>query len=136
MTRINYNPTKRIAEQTDRIRRIAAGLPAGKRNALLNACGYIDLHARKRTDYTAPDPKEESTAIGDRYNSEKAIIAALLSGRELSHYDRDEFRTTEWHTRICGVRKILARQYPQYILRDRTASDGRHPYKIYWIESL
>lgn len=138
MTRPNYNPTARITELTARIKRVAETLPAGKRNALLNACNYIELHTRKSAEYGAPLPSEESDAIADRYNANRRILAAMLAGRKVSYLDRAEFKTTEWHSRICEVKEMVAKrpEYQHYAFCDRWASDGKHPFKIYWIEDL
>jgi len=135
MIRTNYNYPKRVAEQTARIRRIADTLPAGQRNALLNACGNIERHARKNIEYgNAPEPAAESAAVADRYNTNRRILAAMIAGRRVSYQDRNEFGTTEWHSRINEVKTLVAKQYPQYIFCDRWESDGKHPYKTYWLE--
>ena len=121
------------------IRQAAAALPIGKRNQVLNRCNRIDLILRRvpsgevdnRTD------AEKVDQIVDNYNTAQRIIAALISGRVLSQRNAAEFKTIVWHSRMHDVRRILARQYPQYVLcsrftDDRTAA-GR-PYKLYWIE--
>ena len=132
---MTYNFPKRIAEQTARIRRIAETLPPGSRNALLNACGNIELHSRKNIEYgNVPEPEAESAAIADRYNTNRRILAAMIAGRTVSYQNRNEFGTTEWHSRINEVKTLVAKQYPQYIFCDRWQSDGKHPYKTYWLE--
>ena len=138
MTRINYNPAARIAELTARIKRVAETLPTGQRNTLLNACGYIELHAKKQAEQGAPLPSEESTAIADRYNANRRILAAMLAGRRVSYQDRAEFGTTEWHSRICEVKQMVARrpEYQHLAFCSCWGSDGKHPFKIYWIEDL
>lgn len=126
------NYTKRIAEQTDRIRKIAATLPLGQRHTLLNACGTIELHTR-RQNYL-PTPSQQRDAIADRYNSTRAIVAALIAGRALSFRDAAEFHTSEFHTRIVEARHTIEDRYPEYAFRSTWADDGR--YKIYWLETL
>lgn len=126
------NYTKRITEQTDRIRKIAATLPLGQRHTLLNACGTIELHTR-RQNYL-PTPSQQQEAIADRYNSTRAIVSALIAGRALSFRDAAEFHTSEFHTRIVEARHIIEDRYPEYAFRSTWADDGR--YKIYWLETL
>ena len=122
------------------IREAAAALPLGKRNQVLNRCNRIDYLLRRiplgevdnRTDADKVDQ------IVDNYNTAQRIIAALIAGRVLSQRNAAEFKTIVWHSRMHDVRRILARQYPQYVLcsrftDDRTAA-GR-PYKLYWIEA-
>lgn len=145
------NYTKRIAEQTDRIRRIAATLPLGQRHTLLNACGTIELHTRRqsylptpsqqqeanrpcRSSAAAPTPSQQQEAISDRYNSTRAIVSALIAGRALSFRDAAEFHTSEFHTRIVEARHTIEDRYPEYAFRSTWADDGR--YKIYWLETL
>ena len=122
------------------IREAAAALPLGKRNQVLNRCNRIDYLLRKlpageqdnRTDAQKVD------AILDHYSTAQRIVAALIAGRILSYKDSKEFKTIEWHSRIHDARRILSRQYPQYVLCSRFTSDtteaGR-AYKLYWIEN-
>ena len=126
------NYTKRITEQTDRIRKIAATLPLGQRHTLLNACGTIELHTR-RQNYL-PTPSQQQEAIADRYNSTRAIVSALIAGRALSFRDAAEFHTSEFHTRIVEARHTIEDRFPEYAFRSTWADDGR--YKIYWLETL
>lgn len=126
------NYTKRIAEQTDRIRKVAATLPLGQRHTLLNACGTIELHTR-RQNYL-PTPSQQQEAIADRYNSTRAIVSALIAGRALSFRDAAEFHTSEFHTRIVEARHTIEDRFPEYAFRSTWADDGR--YKIYWLETL
>lgn len=120
-------------EALNALRASAQSLPLGKRNQVLNRCDRISLILRKYSD--APLPSEESEAIKDRSNTNKRILAAMIAGREVSYLDRQEFRTTEWHTRICEVKEMVEKATPQrYVFCSRWASDGKHPYKIYWLE--
>ena len=127
------NYPRRITEQTERIRRIAALLPAGQRNTLLNACGTIEMHARRYdTSEHFPTGMQQHDAIRDRALATRRIVAALLSGRTLSYRDAAEFRTSEFHTRIVDARHLIEDKYPEYRLESAWAADGR--YKLYWIE--
>lgn len=126
------NYTKRITEQTDRIRKVAATLPLGQRHTLLNACGTIELNTR-RQNYL-PTPSQQQEAIADRYNSTRAIVSALIAGRALSFRDAAEFHTSEFHTRIVEARHTIEDRFPEYAFRSTWADDGR--YKIYWLETL
>lgn len=129
---INY--PKRIAEQTERIRRIAETLPAGKRNTLLNACGTIELHTRRyEPTENYPTGQQQHDAIRDRANATRRIFAALLSKRTLSYRDAAEFHTSEFHTRIVDVRHLIEERHPEYTLKSSWAADGR--YKLYWLEN-
>ena len=116
------------------LRASAQSLPMGKRNQVINRCDRISIILRQYSD--APLPSDESEAIKARYNTNKEILLAMIAGRELSYLDREEFKTTEWHTRVCEVKDMVERNYPQYVFCSRWASDGRHPYKIYWLEEV
>lgn len=126
------NYTKRIAEQTERIRRIAETLPTGQKHALLNACGTIELHSRRQSYF--PTPSQQQEAICDRYNSTRQIVSALLAGRTLCFRDAAEFHTSEFHTRIVDARKYIQDKYPEFTFCSEWAQDGR--YKQYHLESI
>ena len=134
MTRTNYNYPKRIAEQTDRIRRIAATLPPSQRHTLINAAEAIELHSRKAASNTPPTNMELHDEIGDRYNTARRIVAALLDGETLSYLDAARFHTAEFHTRIVDAREIVARHYPGYTFRSEWRRGKNCNYKIYWLE--
>lgn len=134
------NYPNRIKAQTERIRKIASTLPAGQRNTLLNACGLIDLNARRYD--AAPEidnrtPAQQNDQIAEQYNTAQRIVAALLSGRTLSQRDSREFKTTAFHSRIADARRIIARQYPEATLCSRYTgqTEAGRPYKLYWIEN-
>lgn len=140
MTRIANYP-KRIAEQTGRIRKIADTLPAGMRNTLLNACGTIELNARRQAALPAEidnrTDAQQSEQIAEQYNTARQILAAMLAGRVVSQRNSEEFKTTAFHSRIADVRKIIARQYPERTLcsryTDTERTEAGRPYKLYWI---
>ena len=127
---INY--AKRTAEQTAIIKRIAATLPAGQKNSLLNAAGKLELLARKEIEIPVQKQPAQD-AILDHYASTKAIVSALLAGRKLSFLDMREFNTCEFHSRICDAKKIILRQYPQYDFHADWTYDMKHPYKTYYL---
>ena len=122
------------------IRTAAAYLPAGKRNQVINRCNRIELILKRTPEADTRTPAEQVDQIVEQYNTAQRIVAALLSGRVLSQRDSKEFKTTAFHSRIADARRILSRQYPQYILRSRYTDNqetiaGR-PFKLYWLETL
>ena len=123
------------------LRAAASNIPQmGRRNQAINRLDRVALLLRKAgvdasQEFGAPSNDELHTAIADRYNTNRAILAALLSGRKLSYKDMREFRTAEWHTRICEVKEMAARDCPEMTFCSAWASDGKHPYKIYWLEA-
>ena len=131
--RSNTNYPNRIAEQTDRIRKIAATLPAWQKHTLLNACGMIELTSR-RHQY-APTNTEQHEAIKEQHDAVLDIVNALLSGRVLSYKNEGEFYTSQFHTAIVYARRKMEKAYPQYRFCSKWTTDGGHPYKLYWIES-
>ena len=114
------------AEALAVLRKSAQSLPIGRRNQVLNRCDRIYLLLNGRT------AKQAQSQILDHYSSTRKVVAALIAGRTLSYKDESEFDTSEFHTRICEARRIIARQYPQYTFRAEWAADGR--YKLYWLE--
>ena len=122
------------------IRTAAAYLPAGKRNQVINRCNRIELILKRTPEADTRTPAEQVDQIVANYNTAQRIVAALLSGRVLSQRDSKEFKTTAFHSRICDARRILARRYPEYVLRSRYTDNmetiaGR-PFKLYWLEQL
>ena len=139
--RTTANYPKRITDQTARIRRIANTLPAGKRNALLNACDGIELNAR-RSAARLPEvdnrtPAQQCEQVAEQYNTAQRIVAALLSGRIVSQQNSREFKTTAFHSRIADARRILARQgitlHSRFTISAETI--GGRPFKLYWIQT-
>ena len=135
------NTNAQASEALAVIRQAAAALPMGKRTQVLNRCNRIDLILRRHPSGEVDNrtDAEKVDQIVDNYNTARRIVAALLAGRTLSHRDSAEFKTTEFHTRICYARKILASQYPQYTLcsryTDKEETGAGRPFKIYWIEN-
>lgn len=104
------------------IRQAAQTLPNGKRNQVLNRCDRISLLM-----------KEQNKAIVDRDSVNKRIVAALIAGRRLSYKNQNEFMTSEFHTAIVYVRRILERD-GRYVLKSEWVLGDGHPYKIYWAD--
>ena len=127
------NYPNRIAEQTARIRKIAATLPAGQKHTLLNACGMIELNTR-RHQYT-PTPAEQHDAIKGQHDASLDILRALLAGRVLSYKDGREFYTSQFHTAIVYARRKMEKTHPWCRFCSKWTNDGGHPYKLYWIEN-
>ena len=122
------------------IREAAKALPSGKCNQVINRCNRIELILKRTPEADTRTPAQQVDQIVEQYNTAQRIVAALLSGRVLSQRDSKEFKTTAFHSRICDARRILARRYPEYILRSRYTDNmetiaGR-PFKIYWLETL
>ena len=123
-----------VKEALTTIRRIAMNLPIGKRNQVLNRCDRIHILMRHTHPEDPRTPGQMSESIVEHYATTKRIVAALLAGRELSYKDMKEFKTVEWHTRICEAKAIIAKRYPEYTFLSRWATGDKHPYKIYWLE--
>ena len=109
-------------------------LPMGKRNQVINRVDRIRMIMRQAQPEDPRTPEQMNEDIKGHYNTTKRIVAALLSGRELSYKDMKEFNTVEWHTRICEAKTIIAKRYPEYTFCSRWATGDKHPYKIYWLE--
>lgn len=122
-----------VQEALTTIRRLAMSLPTGKRNQVYNRCDRIHILLRNAPT-GEPSPERMQESIEDHYATTKRIVAALFAGRELSYKDMKEFNTVEWHTRIHEARTIIARNHPEYVFCSRWENDGKHPYKIYWLD--
>lgn len=116
------------------IRTEAQNLPAGRRNQILNRCDRIAILFRRQYEQDKRTAAQEQTSIVEHYATTSRIVAALIAGRKLSYRDMREFRTAEWHTRIHEAKAIIARRYPEYIFCSAWQTDGKHPYKVYWLE--
>ena len=124
---------ERVAEHLAAIRKVAEELPAGKRNRILNRCNRLSMIYR-REDFDVRTPEDMRMDIEGHYQTTKKIVAALISGRELSYKNMNEFHTVEWHTRICEAKDIIATRYPEYTFCSKWITGEKHPYKLYWIE--
>lgn len=116
------------------IRTEAQNLPAGRRNQILNRCDRIAILFRRQYEQDKRTAAQEQTSIVEHYATTTRIVAALLAGRKLSYLNMREFKTAEWHTRIHEAKTIIARRYPEYIFCSRWETEGKHPYKLYWLE--
>ena len=138
---------KRIQEELEGIRKIAALLPSGKANALLNKCSKIGSYARK-AQALVDSPQgclfPNETHAGDittnediaaRYNAKKAVFEAMTRGRRVSLEDEEEFRTREMHTTICYIRKDIEAKNLPWVLCDREIrpDPSRRGYKQWWL---
>lgn len=141
----NLKLEKRIAAELDGIKKLAAFLPNGKANALLNKCAKIGAYARKgQALIEAPQgslfPREEHAGevstnedIAARYVARRAIFEAMKS-RKVSLEDAERFRISQMHTQIhCIRREIQDKQLPWVLCDEAVQRPGRRGYKRYWL---
>lgn len=139
---------KRIAEELAGIRKMAAFLPPGKANALLNKCGKIDKYARKAqamvdapTGSLFPTPAQvpaySSTTedIIARWNAKKEVLKALMAGRAISLENSQEFRTSQMHTIMCKIRREIREKGMPYTLcsREKRPDPKRPGFNEYYL---
>lgn len=134
------NYSRRADVELAHIRKEVEGLPAGQRNRILNRCDKLAVLYKRQTRDEQRTPAQQAEQVAGEENTARRIVAALLAGRIVSQRDSKEFKTTAFHSRMADVRKIIARQYPQHILRSRYTEDrlteaGR-PFKLYWLENV
>lgn len=136
---------KRIAAELDGIKKLAAFLPNGKANALLNKCAKIGAYARKgQALIEAPQgslfPRETHAPevstnedIAARYVARRAIFEAMKT-RKVSLEDAERFRVSQMHTQIhCIRREIQDKQLPWVLCDEAVQRPGRRGYKRYWL---
>lgn len=136
---------KRIAEELDGIKKLAAFLPAGKANALLNKCAKIGAYARKgQALIEAPQgslfPREVHAGdintnedIAARYVARRAIFEAMKT-RKVSLEDAARFRVSQMHTQIsCIRREIEDKGLPWVLCDEEVRRPDRRGYKRYWL---
>lgn len=141
----NLKLEKRIAAELDGIKKLAAFLPNGKANALLNKCAKIGAYARKgQALIEAPQgslfPRETHALevstnedIAARYVARRAIFEAMKS-RKVSLEDAERFRVSQMHTQIhCIRREIQDKQLPWVLCDEAVQRPGRRGYKRYWL---
>lgn len=134
----------RADKELNAIRTMVASLPRGQRHAILNRCDKLAVLYRRQTAALAEQdnrtPAQQQDQVAEQYNTATRIVAALLAGRILSQRNSAEFKTTAFHSRIADARRIIARQYPDKVLRSRFTTDAEtaagRPYKLYWIENI
>ena len=136
---------KRIAEELDGIKKLAAYLPTGKANALLNKCAKIGAYARKgQALIEAPQgslfPREVHAGdintnedIAARYVARRAIFEAMKT-RKVSLEDSARFRVSQMHTQIsCIRREIEDKGLPWILCDEEVRRPDRRGYKRYWL---
>lgn len=137
---------KRIAEELDGLRKLAAFLPKGKVNSLQNKCAKIYSYARKaQAMVDSPvyritasqsafyDARTEDDMVSQA-KCQKAVFNALLGGRKIDLRNAAEFRVSQMHTTIAKIRRDIYRQHPELTLCDEwIRPEGTRPYKRYWI---
>lgn len=136
---------KRMAEQLDRIRKAAAGLPTKQRNAILCGCDRLTVIGRKaarqlntahRRGAVADAPYDARTEedMAAQAEAKKAVFNALLAGSRVDLTDAARFHVSQMHTVICKIRKeIDANGLPMVMCNEWHRPEGRRPYKRYWI---
>ena len=139
---------KRIAEELDGLRKLAAFLPSGKANALLNKCARIGKYARKaqamvdapvgtlfpkptRADYDARDNED----IASTYSQRKKMWSLLLAGKVISIENADQIKTRAFASRMSEIRSEIRDKKMPYVLCNKWVypGGGRSKYKKYWI---
>lgn len=140
---------KRITEELEGIKKLAAFLPTGKAHALLNKCNNIGSYAKKAQamvdapvgsifppESRQPNPFTQED-VASLYECKKAVFQAMTGGRIISLENSREFKVAEMHTTICQIRKDIYRKKLPYILRDTwvVPGGGRRPFKKYWLEN-
>ena len=78
------------------------------------------------TTTTCAPAGQTSGQIADRYIAKKAIMAAMISGREISFLDSEEFGVSQMHTQICNIRQDIRDKHLPFVLKDRWIEFGRH----------
>lgn len=141
---------KRIMEEVEGLRKLAAYLPAGKANALNNKCGKIIKYAKKaQAMVDAPEGNLFPQPVNARYDARDevdmantakkrgALFAALLEGRIMSLENANEIGTTAFATLMSQVRKDIEQRNLPYHLCDEWVypGEGRSKYKKYWLIS-
>ena len=110
-----------------------------RRNRVANYFGKIIVEAGKvaRLKDEPQDNKALQKQIADRYDANKAIFNALLSGRRITLENPREFRVSEMHTQIHCIREKISKQNLPYILQSRWVNIGtlKRRVKEYWIET-
>lgn len=138
---------KRITEELDGIRKLAALLPPGKANALINKCNKISGYARKaqgmvdapvgvlfprpvHADYDARTQED----MAAQAKCKEAVFQAMKAGRKISIDNSREFKVGEMHTVVCCIRKDIDRKDLPWIMCDEWVRlAGRRPFKNYWL---
>lgn len=137
------NYANRADKELAHIRKAVEGLPLFLRHRIINRCDKLAIlyrnQQRRIPEADNRTPAQQADQVAAQYNTARAILAALIAGRVLSQRDSREFKTTAFHSRMCDVRRILSRQFPEYTLcsrfTDAERTDAGRPYKLYWLET-
>ncbi len=139
---------KRIAEELDGLRKLAAFLPSGKANSLLNKCARISKYASKAQAMVDapvgslfPKPHQEkfdardNEDIASTYSQRKKMWAMLLAGKVISIEQADEINTRAFASRMSEIRSQIRDKNMPYVLCDKWEypGGGKAKYKKYWI---
>ena len=139
---------KRIAEELDGLRKLAAFLPSGKANALLNKCARIGKYASKAQAMVDapvgslfPKPHQEkfdardNEDIASTYSQRKKMWSLLLAGKVISIENADQIKTCAFASRMSEIRSEIRDKNMPYILCDKWEypGGGKAKYKKYWI---
>lgn len=142
----SINIEKRFDERLAVIRRAVEGLPAGKRNLILNNCDKLAVYARKagrqletahiREPHRALYDARTNEDLANIADQKKRIWAALLAGRVLSLENAQEFGTSQMHTHFFYIRRDIEDRGLPYILCDEWVypGEGRSKFKRYWLQ--
>ena len=139
---------KRIMEEIAGLRKLAAFLPKGKANAMLNKCDKIGSYARKaqamvdapvgclfprptRAEYDARDNEDIANTCAQR----KKMWSALLKGLVISVEHADAIGTRAFASRISEIRSEIRDKNMPYYLCDEWVypGGGRSKFKRYWL---
>lgn len=139
---------KRIAEELEGLRKLAAFLPSGKANSLLNKCARIGKYASKAQAMVDapvgslfPKPHQEkfdardNEDIASTYSQRKKMWSLLLAGKVISIEQADEINTRAFASRMSEIRSEIRDKNMPYILCDKWEypGGGKAKYKKYWI---
>lgn len=139
---------KRITEELEGLRKLAAFLPQGKANALLNKCAKIGSYAKKAqamvdaptgslfpTPAQVPAYEPTNEDIAARWNAKKEVFKALMGGRVISLEHSQEFKTAEMHTIMCNIRREIRDKNLPWVLcsREKRPDPKRRGYNEYYL---
>lgn len=138
---------KRLADRLQNIRTAIRGadVPAGLKLYVENECDRISVISKKAIRHGAWDLDDTpatqaysptSQQIADRYDAQKAVMAAMMSGRKISFMDSDEFRVSQMHTTITKIRRHIEDKRLPLEIHDEVFHFGpkNKTAKKYWIE--
>lgn len=134
---------KRINEELEGLRKIAAALPTKQRHALINHCGKLAGYAKKAQAiadahlYTPTHAGYDARTTDDlaaQAEAKKAVFEAMKAGRKVSLRDGREFHHSQMHTVICKIRQDIDRKdLPWEMCDEWVRPEGTRPFKQYWL---